>query len=71
MNPLPVPTKTLKALQWLNLRGAETDRVRCALLSNIDGLRNVIELGSFARAMGLGPDALERLCREGFIELAD
>jgi hypothetical protein len=71
MSPLPIPTKTLKALQWLRVRDAQNDRVRCALLTNIDGHRNVIELGSFARAMGLGFDALERLRREGYIDLAD
>jgi len=71
MNPLPIPTQTPKALQWLKVRDAQNDRVRCALLTNIDGHRNVIELESLARAMGLEPDALERLHREGFIDLAD
>lgn len=71
MNPLPIPTQTPKALRWLEVRGAENDRVRRALLSNIDGHRNLIELESFARAMGLEADALERLRREGFIDLAD
>ena len=71
MNTLPIPTQTPKALRWLEVRHAENDRVRCALLSNVDGHRNLIELESFARAMGLEADALERLRREGFIDLAD
>jgi hypothetical protein len=71
MNPLPIPTQTLKARRWLDMRDGEPDRIRRALLTNIDGHRNVIELESFARAMGLESDALERLRREGFIDLAD
>jgi hypothetical protein len=71
MNPLPIPTQTPKARRWLDMRGGEPDRIRRALLTNIDGHRNVIELESFARAMGLESDALERLRREGFIDLAD
>ena len=41
------------AYQWLEARAAKGDRVKRALLSGIDGHRNVIELESFARAMGL------------------
>lgn len=71
MNPPPVPTQTPKALRWLDMRDGENDRIRRALLGNIDGHHNVIELESFARAMGLEGDALECLRREGFINLAD
>ncbi len=81
MNTLPTPTKTPMALQWLEARDArdprnfrdadKSERVKRALLSNIDGHRNVIELESFARAMGLAPDALQRLRGEGLIDLAD
>ena len=70
MNALPVPTKTPMALQWLEACEAKPDRVKRALLSSIDGHRNVIELESFARAMGLEPDALERLRGEGLIDLS-
>ena len=69
MNPLPIPTKSPRAHQWLEARDAQGDRVKRALLSGIDGHRNVIELESFARAMGLEPDALERLRGEGLIDL--
>jgi hypothetical protein len=48
----------------------EGDPVKRALLSSIDGHRNVIELESFARAMGLEADALERLRCEGLIDLS-
>ena len=70
MNPLPVPTQTPKALHWLSTCDTANDRVRRALLTNIDGHRNVIELESFARAMGLESDALDLLHREGLIDLA-
>lgn len=74
MNALPTPTKTPMAHQWLearDARDAKSERVKRALLSRIDGHRNVIELESFARAMGLEPDALQRLRFEGLIDLAD
>ena len=71
MNALPTPVKTPLAYQWLEARDAKSERVKLALLSCIDGHRNVIELESFARAMGLQPDALERLRVEGLIRLSD
>ena len=71
MNPLPVPTQTPKALRLLQVSDVESDHVRRALLAKIDGHRNVVELESFARAMGLDSDALERMRREGLIDLAD
>ena len=70
MQSLPTPTRTLKAHQWLDTREASGERVKRALLGSIDGHRNVIELESFARAMGLDPDALDRLRVEGLIDLA-
>jgi hypothetical protein len=71
MNPLPIPIQTPKAFQWLNAHGGRNDHVRRALLAKIDGHRNVIELESFARAIGLDSDALERLRREGLIDLPE
>jgi hypothetical protein len=70
MESLPTPTHTPKARQWLDTREASGERVKRALLGSIDGRRNVIELESFARAMGLDPDALDRLRVEGLIDLA-
>ncbi|MBC8057556.1 MAG: hypothetical protein H7Y61_13355 [Rhizobiales bacterium] len=70
MDSLPTPTRTLKARQWLDAGETSGDHVKRALLSSIDGHRNVIQLESFARAMGLSPDALERLRTEGLIDLA-
>lgn len=69
MNTLPMPVKTPVAKEWLDVHHATPDRVWRALLSNIDGHRNVIELESFARAMGLPADALERLRSEGLIQM--
>jgi len=71
MNSLATPTQTPKALHWLHVCDADNDRIRRALLISIDGHRSVIELESFARALGLEPDALERLRREGFIDVTD
>lgn len=70
MESLPTPTRTPKAGQWLDTREARGDRVKRALLSGVDGRRNVIQLESFARAMGLDPDALDRLRMEGLIDLS-
>ena len=69
MNQLPTPSITPMAVQWLE-RDVSSDRVKRALLSSIDGHRNVIELESVARALGLEADALDRLRREGLIDLS-
>ena len=70
MVPLPAPTQTTIARRWLQHPDARIDRIQRALLSTVDGHRNVVELESVARAMGLEPDALDRLRQQGFIELA-
>ena len=71
MNPVAIPTQTAKALQPLGGRVTESDRIRSVLLANIDGHRSVIELKSFARALGLEFDELSRSLREGRIDFAD
>jgi hypothetical protein len=68
MNSLPTPIRTPKAIQGLLIRNADIDRLERALLANVDGHRNVIELESFARAIGLDPGVLERLRIRGLIE---
>jgi len=69
MNPLPTPRQTRVAVQWLASRETTSDRVKRVLLSHVDGHRNVIELESFARAMGLDPGALEQMRQQGLIDL--
>jgi len=69
-DPIPVPVRTALAAQWLERPDPTPDRLMRTLLCGIDGHRNVIELESFARAMGLDGDALERLRRQGLIDLA-
>lgn len=69
MNPLPTPSRTPMAVRWLQY-DVSSDRVKRALLSSVDGHRNVIELESVARALGLQADALERLRLEGLIDLS-
>ena len=71
MTYLPTPIHTPTAAAWLESRVANDDRLNRALLANIDGHRNVIELESFARAIGLEPDALERLRQQGLIYLCN
>ena len=70
MESMLTPTRTPKACRWLDTSEAGGNPVKRALLSRIDGHRNVIQLESFARAMGLDPDALDRLRVEGLIDLA-
>ena len=70
MEALPTPTKTAMARLWLDSGASKADCIKRVLLSNIDGHRNVIELESFARAMGLGDNAIERLRLEGLIDLS-
>ena len=59
------------ALLLIGACGVLSDQVRRTLLASIDGHRNVIELESLARAMGLDSDALEHLRREGLIDLPE
>lgn len=68
MNHLPTPFKTPLAVAWLQ-EDLSTDRAKRALLSSIDGHRNLIELESMARALGLQADAMENLRRQGLIDL--
>ena len=66
MNLLPAPVITPLALDWLATRDRLNPAQR-ALFSTIDGHRNVVQLESVARALGLRPDALETLRRDGLI----
>lgn len=69
MHLLPTPTQTSMARQRLKQPDATLDRIQRALLATVDGHRNVIELESVARAMGLEPSALERLRQQGLISI--
>lgn len=69
MNTSTVPRLKPSALDWLETTAVGTERVKRALLSNIDGHRSVVELESFARAIGLREDALLLLAAQGLIEL--
>lgn len=66
---LPTPIKTARASEWLMSQDATKNRLQAALLSNVDGHRNVVELESFARALGLEPEAIDCLRRQDFIQL--
>ncbi len=68
MNHLPTPIQTAVARQWLEASDTKLDRVQRALLATIDGRRNIVELESVARAMGLAPATFERLRHQGLIE---
>lgn len=69
MNSLPIPIRTDRSGRRLSVSDSARDRIERLLLSSIDGHRNLIELESFARAMGLDPGALDRLRGDGLIEL--
>ena len=68
MNDLPMPTQTLVARQWLGCPDGSLDRHHLALLATVDGRRNIIQLESVARAMGLEAVALEHLRERGLID---
>ena len=68
MQELLTPIQTPTARQWLTNTDAKSDLVWSALLSTIDGHRNIVELESVARALGLEAGALERLRQRGLID---
>jgi hypothetical protein len=70
MNVLPTPTRTSVTSQPLVSRDPKIARLEQALLSKVDGHRNVVELESFARAIGLEPEALERMRLQGLIQMS-
>jgi len=70
MNVLPTPIRTAMASQWLVSQDPKIDHLERTLLSKVDGRRNVIELESFARAIGLEPEALERMRLQGLIQIS-
>ena len=70
MDQLSAPAVTGLALDWLESEDQRLDRAQKALLQTIDGRRNVIELESVARALGLRTDALETLRLAGLIRMA-
>lgn len=67
MDRLPTPTITPLARRWLQGRDSRLSDAQHALLRTIDGLRNVIELESIARNLGLARDELEILRRAGLL----
>ena len=71
MNRLPTPTQTSVALQWPGHPVASLDRHHLALLATVDGRRNIIQLESIARAMGLEAVALEHLRERGLIDIPE
>jgi hypothetical protein len=68
MDRLPEPSITPLALDWLETPGGRLNPVETALLRTIDGRHNIVELESFARALGLRDDALESLHGAGLIQ---
>jgi hypothetical protein len=68
MQELLTPVQTPIAGQWLHDIDAKSELVWSVLLSTIDGHRNIVELESVARALGLHPEALENLRQRGLID---
>ena len=71
MNPLSTPTQTPVARQWLGRPVASLDRYHQALLATVDGRRNIVQLESVARAIGLEAVALEHLREQGLIDFPE
>jgi hypothetical protein len=69
MNLLPTPQRTALAPRWKGTWDDRLDRIERALLGTVDGHRNIVELESVARAMGLRPDTLDRLRERGLIDI--
>ena len=67
MNELPTPTLTAVARRWLDREVPQLDRTQQALLSTVDGHRNVIQLESVARAMRLPDRTLEEMRERGLL----
>ena len=67
MKPLPQPILTMHARCRLDATEPELDHVHRALLSTVDGQRNVIELESVAKAMGLPDWTLTELRAQGWL----
>jgi hypothetical protein len=68
MERLPTPVLTSRARHFLAWEVPEVDRVHRALLSTVDGHRNVIELESVAKAMGLPETTLSDLRAQGLLK---
>lgn len=68
MKNLPQPVLTKHALCHLASREAELDRAHRAFLSTVDGQRNVVELESVAKAMGLPERTLGELRERGWLK---
>ena len=67
MERLPTPVLTSRARYCLQWDDPELDHVHQALLSTIDGHRNVIQLDSVAKAMGLPDCTLADLRSQGLV----
>jgi hypothetical protein len=67
MERLPTPVLTSRARHCLRWDDPELDRVHQALLATIDGQRNVIQLESVAKAMGLPDRTLAELRAQGLV----
>src|SRR5262249_33834816 len=71
MNRLTTPSITPLARDWLEREDDRLDVARRVLLGTIDGQRNIIELESVARALGLPFDAMQTLRVAGLVQFSD
>jgi hypothetical protein len=67
MDRLPAPSLTSLALEWIKTKDERLNLPQRILLSAINGRRNVVELESMGRALGLKVDAIEALRQAGLI----
>jgi len=68
MERLPQPVLTSHARRCLEWEHSDIDRIHRALLSTVDGRRNVIQLESVAKAMGLPEQTLDQLREQGWVD---
>lgn len=67
MERLPTPVLTSWARHFMEWEHSKVDRVRRAWLATVDGHRNVIELESVAKAMGLPESTLGDMRAQGLV----
>lgn len=67
MDRLPAPSLTPLAHQWIHAKDERLNLPQRILLGTIDGQRNIVELESVARALGLKVHAIEALRQAGLI----
>jgi hypothetical protein len=70
MDRLPAPSLTPLAHQWIHTKDERLNLPQRILLGTIDGQRNIVELESVARALGMKVHAIETRRQAGLISFS-